>query len=77
MHKNLGSPYMSTIIADPWGTPGMRAPSGSKFFLFYAVFSKKIAKNRLADPLWKLAPPMKILDPPLTIDGKNHSSTHK
>ena len=34
-----------------------RVPSGSKFFHFNAVFSKNLQNNRLAHPLWELAPP--------------------
>ena len=37
------------------GAPGMGPPPpGSKFFHFHAVFGQK---NRLAHPLWELAPP--------------------
>ena len=36
------------------GAPGTRAPPGSEFFHFHAVFGRK---NRLAHPLWELAPP--------------------
>ena len=39
-------------------------PLVSKFFDFHAVFGKN---NRLAHPLWELAP-RKILDPPLVCD---------
>ena len=38
-------------MADP------RGRQGSKLFHFHAVFSKKMQKNRLAHPLWELAPP--------------------
>ena len=50
------------------GAPGMRPPPGSKFFHFHAVFGQK---NRLAHPLWELAPSLrKILDPPLETNDK-------
>ena len=50
-------------LADPRRAPGTR-PLVSKFFDFHAVFGKN---NRLAHPLWELAP-RKILDPPLVCD---------
>ena len=40
-------------VADLRGAPGT-PPGGSKFFHFHAVFGRK---NRLAHPLWELAPP--------------------
>ena len=42
-------------MADPRGRQG-RASSGSKFFHIHAVFSKNLQNNRLAHPLWELAP---------------------
>ena len=41
-------------MADLRGAPGTRPPWGSKFFHFHAGFGRK---NRLAPPLWELAPP--------------------
>ena len=60
----------NTPVADLRGCQE-RAPQ-SKFFHFHAVFCRK---NRLAHPLWELAPapsPGKILDPPL---HANHLAT--
>ena len=37
--------YKIKSLADPKGAPGTRAPSGSKFFHFHAVFGKKFAKQ--------------------------------
>ena len=39
--------FGSLAVAVPWGVPGIRAPSPSKFFLFHAVFSKIFENNRL------------------------------
>ena len=39
------------------GARGARSPLGTKFFHFHAVFGKKkLPNNRLAHPLWELAP---------------------
>ena len=55
-------------VADLRGGARDARPLGSKFFHFHAVFSRK---NRLAHPLWELAPPLgKILDPPLEMKNK-------
>ena len=47
----------SVTLADPLGAQGMRAPfSGPNSFIFMQ-FSEKNLQNRLAHPLWELAPP--------------------
>ena len=50
-------------LADLRGAPGTRAPRGSKFFPFHAVFSKNL-KNNSNFGSWR-TPLGKILDPPL------------
>ena len=51
-----------STLADPRGAPGTRAPRGSKFFHFHAVFGKNL-KNNSNFGRWR-TPLGKILDPP-------------
>ena len=51
---------------DPRGRQG-RTPPGFKFFHFQAVFFTKNPQNRLANPLWELAPLQK--NPGSATDG--------
>ena len=52
------------VLTDPGGA--REAPPESKFFHFLRFSAKSLPNNRLAHPLWKLAPPLeKILDPQL------------
>ena len=50
---DLSSNLTQFIGGSKWGRQG-RAPRGSKFFHFHAVFSKKFAK---IIPIWELAHP--------------------
>ena len=45
------------LIGRSKGVSGMCAPQGPNSFIFIQFLVKKIAKNRLAHPLWELAPP--------------------
>ena len=51
-----------------WGPQEHEPPWGSKFF--HAVFGHK---DRLTHPLWELAPPRKILDPPMQMVDINYT----
>ena len=53
----------TNALADPRGAPGTRAPRGSKFFHFHAVFGKNL-KNNSNFGSWR-TPLGKIVDPPL------------
>ena len=66
--SRVGNPLTSQPIAlaDPRGAPGTRAPRGSKFFHFHAVFGKNL-KNNSNFGSWR-TPLGKILDPPLDRD---------
>ena len=71
----LRSPRAS--LADLRGAPGTRqgrAPRGSKFFHFHAVFSKKFAKLSQFES-WH-TPLGKILDPPLDYNTRARAHTH-